>query len=220
MERQKILLVILSVSLLLVVVLAGGLYFFRPPAGEDVQEEGGVSSLANVDFDPFMFVQGDKEPLSLEPDEEPLEVEIFVGFDEGESASSPPTAGPKTTSPTAPVRQPTPAVREPAPSPQKAPASEAAPTPAADKPKTVAVEEYWIQAGSYKSRTRAEGFRERLAEAGLTARITTRAVGGEMFFRVRIGPFANKGEADKFLSWIKRIEGLGSSYVSVVYPGN
>ena len=65
-----------------------------------------------------------------------------------------------------------------------------------------------------------EGFRERLAEAGLTARITTRAVGGEMFFRVRIGPFTNKGEADKFLSWIKRIEGLGSSYVSVVYPGN
>ncbi len=212
MERQKLLLVILSVSLLLVVVLAGGLYFFRPPAADARIEDSEVSSLANVDFDPFEYVQGDQEPPPLEPAPETAgELQIYVGIE----AEDTPV-----------VEQPTSAqqVQRPSPSRPQAAPQPAAPKPAAKSsppprttPREITVEEYWIQAGSYRSRTRAEDFSKHLAQVGLIGRITTRTVGSETYFRVRIGPFQSKQEAEKFLAWMKDIEGLQDSYVSVVY---
>ncbi len=74
--------------------------------------------------------------------------------------------------------------------------------------------EYWIQAGAYKSRVSAEGLNRKLAEMGLAGTITTRDVSGETYFRVRIGPYRNASEAGKFLSTVKQVEGLESSYVS------
>jgi hypothetical protein len=47
--------------------------------------------------------------------------------------------------------------------------------------------------------------------------ITSRDVGDQTYFRVRIGPFENTGEAEKFLAWIKNVNGFESSYVSQVY---
>ena len=38
----------------------------------------------------------------------------------------------------------------------------------------------------------------------------------ETFYRVRIGPYSNKGEAEKFLSIVKQVQGLESSYISMV----
>ena len=37
-----------------------------------------------------------------------------------------------------------------------------------------------------------------------------------MFFRVRIGPYASRVEAEKFLAWVQRVDGLDGSYISEV----
>jgi cell division protein FtsN len=76
--------------------------------------------------------------------------------------------------------------------------------------------DYWIQTGSYKSQDKAEELAALLSGKGLTARLFTNTSGGSTYYRVRIGPYGNKGEADKFLSIVKQIQGLESSYLSMV----
>ncbi|MBN1696933.1 MAG: SPOR domain-containing protein [Spirochaetales bacterium] len=90
----------------------------------------------------------------------------------------------------------------------------AAPTPAPRKEKRVI--EYWIQIGAYKSKSKSEEQNEKLLQHGFQARIQTKDVNGTTYYRVRIGPYRNKAEAEKFLSWIKVIDGMEDSYISEV----
>ena len=76
--------------------------------------------------------------------------------------------------------------------------------------------DYWIQTGSYKSQTKAEELSALLSGKGLSARLFSFMSGGSTYYRVRIGPYGNKDEADKFLSIVKQIQGLESSYLSMV----
>ena len=71
--------------------------------------------------------------------------------------------------------------------------------------------------GSYRSQARAEQTQADLAERGWDTRIISRDVDGEVFFRVRFGPFETKDEAGKFLDWITDIDTFKSSYISEVY---
>jgi cell division protein FtsN len=89
------------------------------------------------------------------------------------------------------------------------------PTPA---PKRLVTEfEYWIQAGSFESRNRADTLNERLAEHGFKGLIkTTVSEEGITLYRVRIGPYQNKKEAEKFLEWLKVLDGMKGSYISQV----
>ncbi len=83
--------------------------------------------------------------------------------------------------------------------------------------KTIRTVEYWIQTGSYTSKSRAEQVRDELEKKGFTSRITVKDVEGEQYFRVRIGPYKHEQEAEKFLKWVKEIEKFEKSYVSQVY---
>ncbi|MCX7023950.1 MAG: SPOR domain-containing protein [Spirochaetes bacterium] len=76
------------------------------------------------------------------------------------------------------------------------------------------VDEYWIQASSFASRERAEGLKASLAEKGLASVITVKDVDGKSYFRVRIGPYSKKGEADGWLSRIKAFDGCDEAFVS------
>jgi cell division protein FtsN len=76
--------------------------------------------------------------------------------------------------------------------------------------------EYWIQTGSYKSQTKAEDLAKLLSSKGLPGRVLSFSLNTDTFFRVRIGPYTNKDEAGKFLSIVKQIQGLESSYISSV----
>jgi DedD protein len=86
----------------------------------------------------------------------------------------------------------------------------------ASGPKSLSVTEYWIQAGSFSSASRAEEVSRRLEERGLAARTTTRDLNGKTHFRVRVGPYSNKAEAEKFLDWIRELKGFETSYISMV----
>ena len=76
----------------------------------------------------------------------------------------------------------------------------AAPAPAPLRPATTAsgVEAftYFVQAGAYGRSEDAEQQRARLALLGMTAKITEREQGGRMIYRVRLGPFEHKDEAE------------------------
>jgi cell division protein FtsN len=76
--------------------------------------------------------------------------------------------------------------------------------------------DYWIQTGAYKSQSKAEELVATLADKGLTGKVFSYDAKGGTYYRVRIGPYSNHGEADKFLSIVKQIQGLESSYVAQV----
>ena len=76
--------------------------------------------------------------------------------------------------------------------------------------------EFWVQVGSFASRSRADALGQRLSDQGIVSRVTTRSTGADVFFRVRIGPYASRVEAEKFLAWVQRVDGLDGSYISEV----
>lgn len=82
------------------------------------------------------------------------------------------------------------------------------------KPKVFTVSEWWIQASSPTSRTRAESLQAELAEKGLSSVISMKDVDGTTHYRVRIGPYASEKEA---LGWKDRVRALpdcAEAYVS------
>lgn len=76
--------------------------------------------------------------------------------------------------------------------------------------------EFWVQVGSFASRSRADALGQRLSDQGIVSRVTTRATGADVFFRVRVGPYASRVEAEKFLAWVQRVDGMDGSYISEV----
>ena len=104
-----------------------------------------------------------------------------------------------------------PALNSPPPSQPAAPVRVRTPKPAPVK-KTVI--EYWIQVGSFTKSSQAEENKEKLATEGINSVIRTKTVGETTYFRVRIGPYDNKAEAEKFLGWIQSLADYSGSYIS------
>jgi cell division protein FtsN len=130
-----------------------------------------------------------------------------------------PSSAPSTTRPAATASRPQPEARTPVARVPEArtPAARAPSSAPAPQRREVSVTEYWIQAGSYTSPSRAQEIASVLEERGLVSKITTRTLSGQTYYRVRIGPYVSKGEAEKFLEWVKAVKGFESSYISMVY---
>ncbi|MFP4152622.1 MAG: SPOR domain-containing protein [Alkalispirochaeta sp.] len=90
--------------------------------------------------------------------------------------------------------------------------------PSRPEPRRIRVTEYWIQLIASPNRDRVEQVRGQLADYSLGGRVTTRDVNGELYYRLRVGPYENHSEAEKFLGWIKEIEGFEEAYISEEYP--
>lgn len=243
MESSKTLIVIVSVSLFVAAVLGLGLVLFYP--GEDPQvARPGEQAAARDDFDAIEYLRdGDAQRPSFEKEEDSgdgeEEDEVVIVYGESveergrdgrdevdvaeprdESAATEPGGAQEREQPPERVREP----EKPAPQPEAQPEEQkdsvtparAAPRPEAET-RTVEVTEYWIQVIATKSRDRIDRARDRLGEQQLKGRVTTTNVDGETFYRLRVGPYTNKNEADKFLNWVNDIEGFGDSYISEEY---
>jgi cell division septation protein DedD len=57
--------------------------------------------------------------------------------------------------------------------------------------------EYFVQAGAFRTPEDAEGQRAKLAMMGMEARVTEREQSGRTVYRVRMGPFNKKEEAER-----------------------
>ena len=237
MEQKKLLWIIFSVTLFLVVVVGAGFIWFYP--GEDAEYAESPSETgqqgARTEFDPIEWVRTSDEYPGLEDKEEDEEDEGFVvvygenGDEKEPSGEKPPAGEPEEKEAGKKTGAPESGTKREAEEPVKtgtsgkpaASKTEPEPEPAektyAGTKKKIRTVEYWIQAGSYTSKSRAESVRERLAEKGFASRVEAKDVGGTLYYRVRIGPYINEAEADKFLTWVKDIKDFEKSYVSKVY---
>ena len=87
----------------------------------------------------------------------------------------------------------------PASAPSSASARPAAPAVAASSPAVASTEpfQYFVQAGAYRSLEDAEQQRAKLSLMGLQSKLSERDQAGRMVYRVRLGPFERREEADK-----------------------
>lgn len=80
--------------------------------------------------------------------------------------------------------------------------------------KLVTVKAYWIQVGSFSTSAKAKASVAALKERGLSSRVVLKVVNGKSVYRVRIGAYESKAEAETFCAEVKKIEGYDGSYVS------
>lgn len=76
---------------------------------------------------------------------------------------------------------------------------------------------YFVQAGAYSRTEDAEQQRARLAMLGQTARITEREQAGRTVYRVRVGPFPSRDEADGLQNKLQE-QSIESQIVRVEKP--
>lgn len=202
-DTQRILWAVVAVSLLVIIVLAGGLYFLRPRGAEAT--EVAVNEPDGSTFDPFEYVRSDQETPGLqEAKESSRQVTLVVGDVQSQASTESPTSGDASS----PQIAPPPSVATPAAvAPSQAPVSRAsAPSPAparAPAPRATGDLQYWIQVGSFSSRSRADDLHKLLGGLGYAGRITAHAADGVTMHRVRIGPIASHPEADRMLGKLR-----------------
>lgn len=87
-------------------------------------------------------------------------------------------------------------------------ATPAPPSPAAATAPAPGVDpfSYFVQVGAYRSMEDAEGQRAKLSLGGIEARVSEREQSGRSVYRVRVGPFDKREEADRTK---ERLEALG-----------
>ena len=227
MEKQKVFWVVLAVSVFVVVVLIVGVLLLRQhPAGAP---RATVTPMNDTGAQVYEYqreaplTQPSTGPQAGTP---PAGDQQTMHFYIGEGAPSAPSAAPgaATGTPGAPAASTAPSVSAPpagttppaaVPSapPQAAKPRVSRPAVAAAAPRTT---QYWIQAGAYKSQTKAEELVTILEGKGLSSRVFSYSSKSETFYRVRVGPYTNRGEAGKFLSLVKQVQGLETSYISLV----
>lgn len=101
------------------------------------------------------------------------------------------------------------------------PARDAARPPARDPARILAAGAdpfiYFVQAGAYSRSTDAEQQRAKLALSGQSARITEREQSGRTVYRVRLGPFDARDDADSLQGRLQE-QGVDSQIVRVERP--
>jgi cell division protein FtsN len=209
-NRQKLLWVILSVTLLVILILVGGLWLFRDKATVPVAE---AAREPRVNYDlfeiplhntPLPGMQDIEAPKADEPKGDVNQQDIVIGDSRSDND--------KVLSDKAVIREP--AVRT-TPKPRTTEPRKTTSTARTSSTARSTGNLYWIQTGSYKSKSKADSCNAVLLENGLAGRILTKTVNDDTYFRVRLGPYANKNEAEKFLTWIQKIDGLEGSYISL-----
>lgn len=231
MESRNILLVVICICAFLVIIFGIGFVWSMPDrnntAAETPRNDGNESGM-----DIFEHVRDETDPPGLEPTSPPTEqMTLVVGEKKDDTGTAPEDMENNTSKDTTGTetgtekKNDTIIIRAPKEDEKDLPTTWIAkpqPTPAPAKPTTAPkkkqqVIEYWIQAGSFISRTKADDLIANLAEHGFHGQIKTKEINEVTHFRVRIGPYNNKKEAQKYLDWLKVLNGMKESFISEVY---
>jgi len=247
MEQHKVLIIIVSVSLFVAAVIGIGLVFFYPRPAESASAGTAGAAAGKSGFDPIEYVRQTDKPqteLKQPSSEDKSDVIIVYGEKPQKPEEKAPTGdqgkkpaevvelvresdngGTTTTTQRAPATpaKPSPATAErqsapPAPTPAARQEPASVRRPPQPSTKRVRVTEYWIQVIASPVKDTVLQAQQQLEEQNLAGRISLKSVGGKDYYRLRVGPYQDKGEAEKFLEWIRGMKSFDSSYISEEYP--
>jgi cell division protein FtsN len=235
-ERKKLLWISIIASVFVLLVLATGFFLLAPKKGSAQAPATIGNSAPPKAQDPQDYLSAPPPTPSLEqPKSQDGSVIVVYGdkptlpspsvpgaagsapqaeapASEGASAAdkSAPREVPPSAAPAAPAQK-APSAKSAA--PRQTAAKSLASKPSEAKPAMVRADQYWIQAGSFASRGRADELKQSLAEKGMAALITVKDASGKSLYRVRIGPYASEPEASGWLAKIKGLDGCSAAYV-------
>ena len=197
--RNPALVVVLSILGILAITLLAGLLLMQKQENPGMPLGTAFSTrqetVAADDFDPISWAREGAEypPLQEAEDSEADFVADYTG-----NGAIPDDE------PAEPVVTKQPAAISPPPQPIAAPSF-----------REVRENAYWVQVIASKNLTTAENIRDNLAKRGLTAHVMTRDTGGEIVYRVRLGAFDTKDEAENYAGILQKIDGFADSYVTI-----
>jgi cell division protein FtsN len=229
MESKNILLVIAALCLVFIGLILAGLIYGQFRGSSDEKKEVSITGqfLDSTDSDPYTLLPGEDKVPGLEekeeesegetgplfPDKEEKEGELDMthyhyGLDEDEDEDF-------TFESKEDEKKETPLEQTMKQEPTTYVQPEVAPPPVIEQkqPTVLEVKEYWIQVGSYENLLNAEDMTDKLKELGIYSVIKTKESSGITRYRLRIGPYSEYDEAEKFLIWIKAIDGLEDSMI-------
>jgi DedD protein len=214
MEKKKLLLVSVSTGVFLMLVIGASILIFAPssfsslpadsvtviPSGKPADALVSPPNLTEPAGEAAVKDSAPEVSIIAEPITPPaIKIEVSTVENTGASpvveASKP---APK------PVASPKPAVT---------PKPAVSPTSTAVTPKPTSGAVYWVQIGSYAQKSGADRAKTNLSERGLVSVIFDGDVQGKTYYRVRVGPYVSKAEADYWLRFVKEIDGFENSQV-------
>jgi len=74
---------------------------------------------------------------------------------------------------------------------------------------------YWVQVIASSNISKAESIRAELEEKGLPAHVMVQKNGENTIYRVRLGAFSTKDEAENYAETVRKINGFSDSYVTM-----
>jgi DedD protein len=205
--KKQLLFVFMAAALLAVVIFSLGVW-----VGQGVRHPE-TEVAADVTPDSPAPITPDATKLA------PNELDYAARLSDGKTA---PAAGTATPPQTKPVEPPTPPETEPAPEPKSAPPAdkkaaprsaapvpEEKPAPAVNTPPPPPAKagSVTLQVGAFNDKNTAEKLVTRLKTKGYAAYVFT-APGVPYGYKVRVGPLADKAEADKVSARLKKEEGF------------
>ena len=124
------------------------------------------------------------------------------------AGSSDVTPAAETSAARIPASKPVTAESKPAAKPDTHPAPSADPLGDLAKAKSTAADpfDYFVQAGAFPSQSGADAQRAKLAMLGWEARVSEREQNGRTVYRVRVGPFSKRDDAEQLK---EKLEGAG-----------
>ncbi|MDR0402118.1 MAG: SPOR domain-containing protein [Treponema sp.] len=228
MEKKKLLLVAVSVGVFLVIVVGAAILVFSAKEPAAVAQSrylpgtagGSYSRSATTDVSSLLDseeLRGLQDPQAASPIQENI---IALGnenpADENQTVIS--VSRPQAVAVPDTVSE-QPAVKPQSPRQVSLPVEKVSAKPAA-KPAASAVlspkkiyNDFWVQAGSFSTRERADGVKKNLDDKGVAALITNQQINDQTFYRVRVGPYTSRNEADYWLAMIKSIDGFEDSQI-------
>jgi DedD protein len=230
MEKKKLLLVAVSVGVVMLIILIIPLLIISPRKdfGSPYQEQSAVIEPPNLTQGWDNVIEPAPQIIDTKP-EEIVEIPAIPATPSNPAATSNITTitVPAPRSAAVPDVQVSPVVRQ-TPKARPVQAAEApketkqqtakpvAVKQAAEKPKAVKTYDsssFWIQTGAFTSINKAEGAKDYLAARGITSIIEDPVINGKTWYRVRVGPYTTRDEANYWLALVKSIDGFSASQV-------
>jgi DedD protein len=225
MEKKKLLLVAVSVGVVLLMILIIPLLIISPRKdfGSSWQEQSAV-------IEPPNLTQGWESVRETE--QQPVEEVAVAPVTTSKPAANvttitvpAPRSGGVPDVEVSPVRPASrarqvqaeapkePAAKPAAVKPVKPAAEKPAVKPAAKPGKAFDSSNFWIQTGAFSTIKYAEGAKDYLAARGITSVIEDPVINGKTWYRVRVGPYTTRDEANYWLALVKSIDGFSASQV-------
>ena len=236
MEQKRILWFVAAVGIILVIIIGFGLIFYPltkkdPVISTDTQNNTWMNPVQHHEETPVSPFPTDAETnvqeITSVTDDTNLYSDNITTIDLNKLAA--PTDFTTVRSDTAPVpekketsaEKPVPVTK---PKTTTKPAASAAKTETASTKKTTAekpaakttVTEYWVQTGAFSNREYAENAQDSIAAYKIDSEIFTKEVSGKTWYRVRMGPYKTRTEADYWMTVIKSDPIFADSYITEV----